>query len=62
MSMYCFLQRLQDSGNVASLPQFYPKYDKSGIWVTATHIADQLHLLFAVLIWMMMRSSGLLAQ
>jgi len=47
---------------VASLTQLDPEYNKTGIWISAPHITDQLQLSLGVLIGVAVRSMGSVCQ
>ena len=47
---------------IATLHEFYPENDQTGMRIAPAHIPDEFDLFKSVLVWMGMRTSGTIAQ
>ena len=54
-------QALRAAG-VAPLPQTMPQLNHAEAWIPAVHVADELQLGLCVLVWMAVRTPGVVAQ
>ena len=51
-----------DGSGVAPLPQFHPEHHDPGVWISASHVQDQLDLFRCMLVGMAVRAMGTVCQ